>query len=671
MIKDNSVYKMQSISLEVLHPELLQRVCEYLDFNHPPSLLALAQTSKNCYAIASGLLFRAIKLTFSDGLQLVREVQEWETLLFRDGGFPHVRRLILCWSEMKRRNPYISLGSCERYEDDWELRTCWDYCPSKLPSASEGSVASQEWEVVVGLMKQMRGLADIFYACPMQFPPRLLQTLHEHIPRCRLHHYTFSLRTLYRESLDPNEMALVTSPCLHSIGGLDASNDRLEWECVRRKGHLKRAHILMAPFATDDESNDKSEAPSIPLEFLQVGKSCRSLSLLSECGLSFSMISRAAHGNFSALRTLRLGMGVTINDLNPLPAPSEFPTLVALSFICAPSPAGSPYWDMLGTFLHGLPRLTALQLKNWNRAVSLVPVLSPHLCNLDISTRATNDIDGLRHEHIHRLAELCPLLEDVAVEIQRSQGDATEVSLYRELGRLPRLQRLALNLSPSLPEPTETARLRRTNEDSIGDGTVVSPCDGDLDDPDARARTREHALSMWRRACLIKGAIGSRLARYIFEVVNTAKSKLSGSVLPIEHFEIRIFHQDDVPGSSSSRELPATSLRPYSFDTHTRWLMERNFRVEPRDSFGIIETGPTGYSSSLRITPGLASSTSKVKCLFVQLEGWQRSWPSTGKGSQWSEDWESQPLILDNEGFPNRLEPSFEPAFPKLSLPYP
>lgn len=48
-----------------------------------------------------------------------------------------------------------------------------------------------------------------------------------------------------------------------------------------------------------------------------------------------------------------------------------------------------------------------------------------------------------------RVADLsnhCPLLADLALTVQRSTGDPTEVAMYRSLGRLPRLQNLALTL---------------------------------------------------------------------------------------------------------------------------------------------------------------------------------------------------------------------------------
>lgn len=83
------------------------------------------------------------------------------------------------------------------------------------------------WQPLARLMERLPGLVDVVYACRSQIPPCLLQALHTHLPACRLHHYTFYLRSLNvkGKAPDPHELALVTSPCLHSLH-LDTATER-------------------------------------------------------------------------------------------------------------------------------------------------------------------------------------------------------------------------------------------------------------------------------------------------------------------------------------------------------------------------------------------------------------------------------------------------------------
>ena len=64
---------------------------------------------------------------------------------------------------------------------------------------------------------------DLFFHLNESFPKCLLDTLHEHRLRCRLHLTSFEFRKLVRSSdgeslmIHEDELAVATSPCLHSI----------------------------------------------------------------------------------------------------------------------------------------------------------------------------------------------------------------------------------------------------------------------------------------------------------------------------------------------------------------------------------------------------------------------------------------------------------------------
>lgn len=84
-----------------------------------------------------------------------------------------------------------------------------------------------KWAPLAELIRLLPALADLIYQWPVQFPPCLLQAPHskknDHITLLHLH--TFRLQMLGQHDLsaaqsiasDPHELALIRSPCLHTI----------------------------------------------------------------------------------------------------------------------------------------------------------------------------------------------------------------------------------------------------------------------------------------------------------------------------------------------------------------------------------------------------------------------------------------------------------------------
>lgn len=429
--------------------EILVGISELLDISHPPSLFAFALTSKRHYAISSRFLFRTIRITLGDyeePEQLLAHVQKWERMLIRSEAFAYVRRLILYSASLDPGlpdNPYLALEPCERDDDATRLQSFWDlYHSFWCPGVDESPIRDENWQMLARLVRQLRGLTDIFYACIAQFPPGLLETLHAELPQCRLHHYTFHLN-------DPNgayERSLAISSCLYSIGDLDHVGDDIGWALARRHAPRLRSVFIWHRGRTIRDIgvvNYDGGKGTPSLEQFQLGTFEGPYP-----SLSFALLSRMAFGNLSALHVLKLD---TVLHHHTLPAPDNFPSLVTLTLTCITSPVPAHYWDEVLVFLRNLHRLTTLQLKDWKRSVSVVPGLNPNLRKLDLSTDLVRGADPLRSDHVQQLAELCPHLEDLAVEIRRSRGDATEVALYRALGRLPRLRRLTLVLDASPP----------------------------------------------------------------------------------------------------------------------------------------------------------------------------------------------------------------------------
>lgn len=524
--------------IEGLPTEVLQEVSEILNSIHPPSLLAFAQASKRCYAIASIVLFRTVKVTIADGEQRFQDACKLEERLLRDDAFAHVRRIILFSDSEGIRYPYLSLHPCERgREDDTAL---WSHLDAnKWPidwPLSTISIPDDKWEPIIHLVRQLPGLADLFWACPEQLPLCLLEVLHEKVSRCRLHHSTFNPSSQTPSSFTSYERSIITSPCLYSIGGLIHRISPTTLKLVRsfQSPGLRRTYFWWkrrdVDIEAEEQTTENPQSLTVPREFIQVDGP------RVHIPIPFAIIYKETAGDFSAMRALTLNVPLAPQGL---PAPIDFPSLVTLTFTCVVSARNTPpeYWEEVTTLLRNLPRLTTLQIKCWNRAISFIPSLRPNLRKLDLGTLSDPGGARLLDDHIHRLAEICPNLQHLTLEIRRSRGDAAEIERYKSLGRLSRLQELHIYLDASPPGYLQSTpdSITTTSRD-----TAIEPWFDEQDTvylPEPIEVFREGHV----RDVLVNSAIDASLALSIFKVIDGAKPSRSlgqAAPLPLQRLEL-------------------------------------------------------------------------------------------------------------------------------------
>lgn len=631
---------MPPVLIEGLPTEILQDISEILDNIHPSSLLALARASKRCYAVASTVLFRTVKVTIADGEQRCQDARQLEERLLRDDAFAHVRRIILFSHSEGLRYPYLSLHPCERgREDDTAL---WhhlddDKWPIKWP-LSTVSIVDDEWEPVIHLLRQLTGLTDLFWACPEQLPLCLLQVLHERISRCRLHHSTFNPSSPIPTSFTSYERAIITSPCLYSIGGLIHRISPTTLKLVRsfRSPGLRRSYFWWRRrdlnIEAEEQNTENVSSLAAPREFIQVDGPRLHIHI------PFAVIYKETAGDFSAMRSLRLNVPLALQGL---PAPTDFPSLVTLTFTCVKSELNPPppeYWDEVTTLLRNIPHLTTLQIKCWNRAISFIPSLSRNLRKLDLGTHLVPGGARLRDDHIRQLAEICPNLQHLTLDVRRSRGDAAEVERYRSLGRLPRLQELHIYLDASPPGYQESAP---DGSNMTWRDTAIEPWFDAQDTkylPGHIKTFREGHV----RDVLVNSAIDASLALSIFKVIDGAKPSRSpgrAAPLPLERLELcarggEKFADRPVMGSAF------TPLNQFLAALKREWRVERDVRD---DSRGILHVEEVGRGIIMRrLQP--ASGDRESEKYWFRL--WRRVWPVEREGMHWWDDWESRPLEL-------------------------
>lgn len=131
----------------------------------------------------------------------------------------------------------------------------------------------------------------------------------------------------------------------------------------------------------------------------------------------------------------------------------------------------------------------------------------------------------------------CPMLEDLSLSIPRSFGDMREVEMYRALGGLPRLQRLAIALD------CEDTSLHARDEDDC-DPTPIYPDFDGLDEEGAGgqlARTMGFGRRVWKghiRRAIQNSALDEGLARSIFATIRESKPR-GDDILPLQRLELR------------------------------------------------------------------------------------------------------------------------------------
>jgi hypothetical protein len=395
----------------------------------------------------------------------------------------------------------------------------------------------------------------------------------------------------------------------------------------QRVPRLKRSFVCLFPDMIDRSSvgtggNDSSDFASA-LECLQLDRPKGIFDSSPMFSMPFSVVSQQTFGDFSALRVLKLNVAV---EHELLPAPGSFPSLVTLAFTCMTTAVPALYWEIVGTFLRHLPRLNTLQLRHWKRSVSVVPVLSPELRKLDLSTLLVPCADPLRNDHILALAELCPHLEELTIETRRSRGDASEVALYRALGRLPRLQKLCLHLDAS---PAPFIHVAEASG-SVRRETYVEPWFDAWDTEVVR-----HGLGPHRqghiRDVFVNSAIDSALATSVFKAIDDTKQALGGGeVLPLEMLELSAFGGLKFAQRGGMGAPPSHALKPYLSALDRKWLVERDVRVDARNVLHVRELDRIRREERLmEMVQSLEHYHRDIKSRTGFFKIWEHSW-STG-----------------------------------------
>lgn len=278
-------------------------------------------------------------------------------------------------------------------------------------------------------------------------------------------------------------------------------------------------------------------------------------------------------------------------------------------------------------FLCGLPPLEGLALAgeiHTAQSDGLISVHASTLKRLQLKTidRSDTVFDLMALRALTKTPLL--LLEHLSITIKRSKGDSDEVSAYKILGTMPRLQSIILGLDCS-----DVIVSTSPHEPFVTDASTTEfwqqtwPVDENIHD---RCPTFKNF-----RDALINSAVDEKLAKAIFRTISAAKSV---RWLPLERLEVRPSGGCDF-GGSLRRFSPDWSAVMQHIECS--WLVKRKYPGLGSDVLSVSQIQSQRPGKKCRIPAKLETIFRRVFPVRAGTEG------------DWQKDWHSFPLEQQNQ----------------------
>jgi hypothetical protein len=472
--------------LERLPLDLFHYLCTHVERR---SLFALALVDRFCYEASTPQRFSRVRLAIRDKEKLHDDLEEWTEVLVRDNRFRHVRRVVvvldmswLTYSDDSDNDNDSSDSDSDRDSDsDSDSEGAW-FPPDRPPLTPQHKKEQHEtWLPFAQFLIQLPGLTDLVYSHRDQLPACVLAALHQHHPRSRLHIGAFSLRSLYQardqlHDIDPDELAVATSPCLYSIF---ARHESLEDEQGRFSFNLEALEQMVSGWAPNlklaqihhylphnwrsraavmqamprpswkgfpRQSPDQTTTDSLQHRQTRPGQG--SLETLTLCGVGFELYNIEAwksRTDFGALRRFELDCSLSLQACQALASMAQQNTFHSLRefglgvyAFRAPNTAAS-LDEPVSQIVQAVPRLETLKLGGCFGRRTFEAAMRRHgqtLLKLSLFRCADdddNDVDGdgggfmLQNDRVRDIQQSCPRLEYIQLHVRRRGGGPDEV----------------------------------------------------------------------------------------------------------------------------------------------------------------------------------------------------------------------------------------------------
>lgn len=413
------------------------------------------------------------------------------------------------------------------------------------PNEEEKSQIEDAWSPLAHFIGTLPRLQDLLYACHNQVPRCLLLALHQNTPNTRLHVQTFSLRSLYQRpgqgrNIDQDEYLLASSPSLHSVvaklyrdpsllmvGDINYNHEAVMRMAAGVAPNLKSAKLW--PWSRYEKPwMEYLSEPSLPPWKGFHGEEAPSAKGNIEClEAHIKHFNRwSQHTSLEKLHTLKIRGKVSTTQLARLVTlRHEFKSLQSLRLNTNSLRHEERLDRDLGVLFLDLLPLTDLSVGGYVSEAVLGHILHHHGPTLKqlklmpepraIGSNLETKVMVVSPSHLKEIGQRCPLLEQLEVFVQRTQGDHREVSFYRALGQMRRLKRLSIIFDCSI----------RNTLSPMGDEEGV-PCWIGLT-----------AVSRYYRKALRNCAVDPVLARSIYKEISRDSGSLEYLKVQVERFD--------------------------------------------------------------------------------------------------------------------------------------
>ncbi|CAG9979390.1 unnamed protein product [Clonostachys byssicola] len=705
------------MDLHRLPRETLLQIVGYLGDSHRPSLYAFGLASKSCYISATVFIFRHIHLALRNPRELQHDVDALLEALSRTDSYRHVSTLSLKGCLDVKRPVSIHTGFDGVDPLGWWKSTLVDeprintLLPNTEPIHRGEFINDDEqyndrsskdytaWAPIISLVKTLPSLAKLVYGCPDQFPPGLLDALHSHHPQCRLHHLKLRLQTLSWDHPDPYEMALATSPSLYSARlyyawrdskGVEGFSQEAMMELVAGLApNLKEVAVVkFKPPGADRFIHGRGKRKGLTCFPPRNGKrgSLTSLSLLGTAYLLSPTLLQKWSGftDFSCLHHLALGgegagwsrdhvNGVNGEVMAWMANNCSFTQLKVLRLVLerdTDATQRANYGDNAALFFTSLAPLDELSVTGPLEPKILKAILHQHGPTLEkLGLHSLEDASGddpaqvSRHEipmvfakeHIQEIHTQCPVLEELAIPVKRTQSDAAEVDIYKSLARLDRLTSLFLILDCSdwrvsrdssySPDPSFDEDDRETWSFNVKRGDVrVGLINSAVDETLARA--------IWSTICQHK--VGRRLESLRLWTTgggvfgNDRQEAPSLFTSLSRSWSITRVPRDDkevISVEELGRRAREASEKEH-LEKERRWKRRQMFAHDNTTGTATMEENQ-GFAKKPK--PSAELTDSELDAVELDTEAmrlFRRIWPRAENSKGWREDWTSFPLQI-------------------------
>lgn len=673
-------------SFQSLPSSVLESICELLAHcdSKRRSLFAFSLTCKYICSAATRQRFQRVHLTVLNRNKLRQDVKRWRDILDIDGRANYVRAVkvvgymqLIQEDEADEEKEVASAfpskvsteedhGESEADEDDFYRPSKALFqepsIPSPLVTSNEEQERNKGWLPLARFLEQLPYLRDLIYACTHQIPICILKSLHQYHPNSRLHVHTFKLRSLchaksHPQDIDPNEFALVTSPCLYAIvvsyagydsnGWVDYNEEAVLQMVATMSPRLKYIHMWYSRAAASPALYNAFQTPRPPWQGFFVDQPDDSSSLdwsngrlqdlILDGGDTTNLSKLTAWSDrtkFSLLHSLDLKNDIRLEALQTLTQMAEDGELkslrtLALSLRCTWHGEQNHMDDAAGLLLQALHPLQKLSLNGFVANSTFTSILHCHgetLRKLQFIPVRRHDTNIkpyiISHRCVQELSEQCPNLREVELLISRTRGDEQEASIYRALTTLQQVEQISLYL--------DCSQLTKLSEDNFWRN----------DNPQALPRMREN---------LANSAIDKPLALAIFRAISTTPSNTAR----LQQLTLR-----PVGGENFGR----TGVMDLDFSYIVRWVARSWICTRVPAAAAAAATGDDGSSEGI-----IAKETGKQNRMIYQesmkQKGitdlskplWTDLWPppaekKEGPGDDWWNEWRSFPLFPEGKG---------------------